>query len=194
MKYIIGLTGPTGSGKTTLHSAAEELGYTVVNCDIVARKAVEREDTLMALTAVFGNDILANGVLSRAALAEKAFKDEKSTELLNKTILPFIVKMIESEIEKSPSAKILLDAPTLYESGADKLCNAVVAVLSDVEKRRQRILARDGITEQAADLRISAGQKDEFYKGKTTHIIYNNGTTAELRASFKAIINKLEEN
>ncbi len=194
MKYILGLTGPTGSGKTSLHAVATELGFTVINCDLVARQATEREDTLLALADAFGSDILEDGRLNRKALAEKAFCCEENTQLLNKTILPFILELIKQEIEKCNNSKILLDAPTLYESGADKLCNAVVAVLSNVENRKQRILSRDNITEAEATLRIGAGKTDEFYKAKTQHILYNDGTLAEFIAHFKALIKKLEEN
>ena len=193
IKTVIGLTGPTGSGKTSACAVAEELGYKVINCDTLAREAVENEDALSALTKTFGNDILENGKLNRTALAKKAFISEDKTELLNKTLLPFIVELIKEEIQKAAENKILLDAPTLFESGADSLCKNVIAVLSCVENRKKRILARDNITEDAANLRISAGKDDNYYKDKTQHIIYNNGELATFKKEFKEKLKALEE-
>ena len=193
LKHIIGLTGPTGSGKTSACEVAEALGYKVINCDLLAREATDREDTLSALSAAFGEDIIAGGKLNRKALAEKAFSSEAETELLNKTILPFIVALIKEEIERAEENNILLDAPTLYESGADALCKEVIAVLSNRENRKARILSRDGIGDEAAELRLGAGKNDDYYKEKTPHIIYNDGTLAEFKAEFKQKLNSLEE-
>ncbi|MBQ5910523.1 MAG: dephospho-CoA kinase [Clostridia bacterium] len=193
MKFILGLTGPTGSGKTTLSKAAADLGYTVLDCDIIARKAAEQENTLAALTTAFGQDILEDGILNRKALAKKAFSSTNGTELLNKTMLPFVVELIKKEIENADSEKILLDAPTLYESGADSLCNAVIAVLADCGDRKARIISRDNLTEAEAQLRLTAGKNDNYYKDKTQHIIYNNGDKHAFIKDFKSKIKFLEE-
>ena len=99
MSFIIGLTGPTGAGKSTVSAAAEQFGLRVVNCDLLARKAVEKgTEGLKALTAVFGNGILEkDGSLNRKELAAVAFKTPENTELLNKTLLPHIVKLVKKE-------------------------------------------------------------------------------------------------
>ena len=193
MKFILGLTGPTGSGKTTLSKAAADLGYTVLDCDIIARKAAEQENTLAALTTAFGQDILEDGRLNRKALAKKAFSSTNGTELLNKTMLPFVVALIKKGIEEAETEKILLDAPTLYESGADSLCNAVIAVLADCGDRKARIISRDNLTEAEAQLRLTAGKNDNYYKDKTQHIIYNNGDKHAFIKDFKSKIKFLEE-
>ena len=88
--------------------------------------------------------------------------------------------------------KILLDAPTLYESGSDNICEAVIAVLSDRENRKKRIIARDSLTDEAAELRLSAGKNDDYYKERTQHIIYNDGTAAEFKDSFLKLLTSLE--
>lgn len=194
MKYILGLTGPTGSGKTTACDAAKELGYQIINCDLLARKAVEEKDALDALTRVFGKDILDESQnLNRKALAKKAFESKDKTELLNATLLPFVVKLIKEEIEKSKKEKILLDAPTLYESGAHLLCNDVVAVIASIDSRKARILKRDNLSEEEATLRLGAGKSEEYYKEKTEHIIYNNGDQTAFTEEFKAKLKFLEE-
>lgn len=190
MRFILGLTGPTGSGKSTACKAAGGIGWYVIDCDKVAREATEQSATLRALTAVFGEDILnTEGSLNRKVLAEKAFSSPEKTELLNLTILPFIVELIKQKIEKSGAEKILLDAPTLYESGADALCDAVCAILSASENRLSRILSRDNIDLAAAKLRMSAGKSDEYYKSKTPHIIYNDADSAALISEFIKLLN-----
>lgn len=192
LKTVIGLTGPTGAGKTSACRVAEDMGYTVINCDKVAREATDDADCLKALSEAFGEDILtADGRLDRKKLAEKAFISCDKTELLNKTVFPYITRLIEGKIENAETGKILLDAPTLYESGIDGICTAVVAILADREVRFSRILSRDGIEESAATLRINAGKPDEFYKERANHIIYNNGGEQELAAEFTEILKRI---
>ena len=173
MSVIMGLTGPTGAGKSTVACAAEEKGVTVINCDAAAREAVvSGSDGLKALTAAFGDGILLpDGTLNRKKLAILAFADKEHTELLNRVLLPHIVKIVKAKMHGD---FVLLDAPTLFESGLDKICNVTVAVLSDRETRLKRIIARDKISEADALLRMSAGKPDSFYLERADYIIYNN--------------------
>ncbi len=191
MKHIIGMTGPTGAGKSSVADTARTLGFKVIDCDTLARKAVEKgTQGLSAVVRAFGSDILnADGTLNRKALAKAAFSSNDKTELLNKTLLPFIVELVNGQIGESNL--VLLDAPTLFESGADGICTDTFAVLSDPDIRKSRIMARDGITETEATLRMSAGKSDEFYKAKTANIIYNNGDISQFKANAKALLNNL---
>lgn len=194
MSIIIGLTGPTGAGKSSACAVAVEFGFKVVDCDKLARKAVEKGTAgLASLIFAFGTEILnRDGTLNRKVLARIAFSTKENTELLNRTLLPHIVLLVKQETD---AELVLLDAPTLYESGIDSMCNAVIAVLAEREIRLSRILKRDGIDKQAATLRIKAGKADEYYKSRTEHIIYNNGDEDDFKDRFKAIINKiLKEN
>ncbi len=190
MSLIIGLTGPTGSGKTTVSKAAKHLGFKVIDCDKLARKAVEKgEEGLKAITLAFGEDILlSSGELDRKELAKKAFSSREKTELLNKTLLPYIVEKVKAEIN---GENVLLDAPTLFESGLNSICKYTIAVLSDENIRKMRIINRDGLTEEEALLRMNAGKKDDYYLKKTDNIIYNNGTEAELYGAATEIFKKL---
>lgn len=112
---IIGLTGPTGAGKSSLKPIAEKLGYKVIDCDKTARQAVKQGTKgLMALVRTFGEDILlSDGSLNRKALAQKAFSSPKKTELLNKTLLPFIAELVLKECDAD---KVLLDAPRFLKA------------------------------------------------------------------------------
>lgn len=189
---IIGLTGPTGAGKSSLTPVAENRGYKVIDCDKTARQAVEKGTAgLKALKIAFGEDILlSDGSLNRKALAEKAFSTPEKTELLNKTLLPFITELVLKECE---GEKVLLDAPTLFESGLDAKCTATVGVLADRETRIERIKKRDNIREVEALIRINAGKTDDFYKKNADYIIYNNGDPLEFQKEFKDILSKIGE-
>lgn len=194
MSFVIGLTGPTGAGKSTVTAVAESLGFKVVDCDRFARIAVEKgSDGLADIVQVFGGEMLnPDGTLNRAALAKAAFATPENTELLNKTLLPHIVKLINAEINQP---RVLLDAPTLFESGADSLCDEIVVVLCDEKTRKKRIMERDGIDEAAADLRIKAGKPDEFYVEKSHNIVYNDCELSVFNLKIQKLLNKLlEEN
>lgn len=194
MSFVVGLTGPTGSGKSSATPVAESLDFKVINCDHFARVAVEKgSDGLKDVVQNFGNGVLNHdGTLNRAELAKLAFATPQKTELLNQILLPHIVKLITAEIN---APRVLLDAPTLFESGADSLCNEVIAVISDEKTRKARIMQRDGIDEAAAELRIKAGKDDNYYIEKTNNIIYNDCEQSVFNLKIEKLLNKLlEEN
>jgi len=178
-KTIIGLTGPSGAGKSVVASVAEGLGFFVVDCDTVARRAVEDENLLFALCEAFGRDIIKEGRLDRRELALRAFSSADNTALLNRLTLPVITEYIEKMIEGKSA--VLLDAPTLFESGLDKRCDLVVGVLADKDARRERIVARDSLTERDADARMKAAKADDFFRFRCDLLLTNDGSLEELK-------------
>lgn len=190
MSIIIGLTGPTGSGKSSAGTLAKDFGLKLADCDKIARQAVEKESNgLKALLNAFGEDILnSDGTLNRKALAKKAFSSREGTELLNNTIFPFIRELV---LKETQSGNILLDAPTLFESGINEICYKTIAVLSNKKNRLARIIERDNLTEEEALLRMSAGKNDDFYLKNADYIIYNNDSQEEFLKEFKQILIKI---
>lgn len=181
---IVGLTGPSGSGKSTAAAVASQLGFHVIDCDAVSRKTAEQPEVLEAVANAFGREMIKNGVLDRKALAKVAFADQKSTAKLNAVMLPPIIKNVNSicsELEQNGVKQVILDAPTLFESGLGMTCDAVVAVLAAHENRKIRIQARDNLSEEQLSSRLSAAKPDKFYTDRTSYVIYNNGSSEELK-------------
>lgn len=187
MGIIIGLTGPTGSGKSSAATLCKKHGIKLVDCDKVARTATLKEsDGLKAVTEVFGVDILnSDGTLNRKALARKAFSTKENTLLLNQTLFPFIKNLV---LEETKADKVLLDAPTLFESGINSICFKTIAVLSDSQIRLNRIIERDNLSEEDAKLRMSAGKSDNFYKENADYILYNNDDEQSFLNEFEKIL------
>ena len=180
---VIGLTGQTGSGKSTV---AKLLGFESINADEVAHEVLLDPRVKNELCGRFGQDILDdNGEINRGELAKKAFANPNSLAMLGAITHPAIIKEILDRIEllEGRGEKIiLLDAPTLFESGAHKMCSKTIFVTADGQIRKKRIMERDGLSEQAAELRLRAQKTDDFYKSADYKII-NNGDKRELEKS-----------
>ncbi len=192
MQKIVGLTGPTGAGKSIVSELFAENGFYVINADSVAREAVETEQVLSDLTKHFGDDIVIDGVLNRKLLAERAFSSKENTKTLNSITHPAISKLISGYIDKCGCDFILLDAPQLFESGEHNRCFKTVAVLSDEQLRLERIVLRDKIPLEQAQLRMSAQYDDSFFVKNCNYVIYNNGDMNELRNKVKDIIESIK--
>lgn len=193
MKNIIGLTGPTGAGKSSLRQVAENFGAAFIDCDTVVHGLFETDaDCIKAVAAAFGEDTIENGRVNRKALALKAFASKEATQLLNETVFPFVTYAILRKIEEKEEQTVILDAPTLYESGIDEICCLSVAVLADKELRTRRIKERDNLSDEAATLRLTAGKEDEFYLNKAQKIIYNNNDIKALQEEFKGLLQEFK--
>lgn len=178
LPIIVGLTGPSGVGKSTIAEFASSLGFLNIDCDKVAKEVVPALKT--ELCKAFSDDILENGEISNKKLASVAFKSKKATEKLNSITLPKIIEKIENIILESESNFILLDGATLIESGFNKKCSKIIAVLADDELRLERFKSRDKLTKKEASLRLKAGKADSFYKENADFVIFNNGNKEEL--------------
>ncbi len=192
---IIGLTGQTGAGKTSVGQLLSAEGCEIIDTDKIAREITEKGSPVLSVLAeTFGEDILENGELNRKLLASRAFSSRENTEKLNAVTHPEITKRVKKRIEeafKNGKKAAVIDAAALFESGEDRLCDFTVAVICPEEIRLERIMKRDSITEEQARARIKA-QHDEQYYIHNAHMIIRNYPPYDLKRQLREVIARME--
>ena len=189
---IIGLTGMSGAGKSTICEVFRRRGFSVTDCDRIAREVAQDRDFLNELQSIFPVKVLnEDGSLDRAATAKAIFGDNGKRKLYDQIIFPYIIYKIIREI-RSADGDVLLDAPTLFDAGLEMICTATVGVTASPEICAKRITERDGITPERAAERLSAQRGSEFFKEHCDHIIENNGTVEELIERAERITDNLK--
>ena len=172
--FVIGLTGPTGSGKSAFSAMLRARGFYVADADMAARQIVlPGSPVLDALCEAFGADILEDdGTLCRSRLAQRAFSSPENVRRLNALTHPAIERLLFDGIAAHPDARgAVIDAPALIESGISDRCDLVAAVLAPPEERLARIMRRDGLSEEQAKLRMQAQPPDTFYTDKADVVL-----------------------
>lgn len=193
-KTVAGLTGQSGAGKTTVSDAFKENGFEIINCDLVAREVTQAGSECCKKLAKIFPDCFDNGfTLDRRKLGEIVFSDKARLQMLNDTIYPFINKLIDEKINAAQSRFILLDAPTLFEAGADKLCSVIVSVVADYDIRLERITKRDSISKELAKKRFASQHTVEFFREHSSFVIENNGTVNETYQKTCEVIKIIKE-
>ena len=190
---IIGLTGGSGTGKGTFAALLRDKGAGWVDADAVYRTlCAQNREMLAALDAAFGGVLDENGAPDRPKLARIVFADPAKLRQLNEITLPYIRTASLDEMRAQGDCPfVLYDAPTLFEAGADDLCERIIGVLADTEVRVQRIMARDGLDEAAARARIGAQPDADFYRARCDYIVENNDDLADLQRQADAILKDL---
>ncbi len=172
---VIGFTGPTGAGKTSALRALERLGGLVLDCDAVYHDLLRTDSTLRdAITGAFGQVFAPDGTLDRQRLGTVVFSDPAALDALNRIIYARLPRELLRRMDESSASVVGIDAINLVESGLCRLCRRTVAVLAPSEQRVRRIMARDGIPEEYARLRVQAQKDDEFYRTHCTDTLFND--------------------
>ncbi len=178
--FVLGLTGKTGAGKSTVCSALRDQGCYIIDADKVAHDVIKEPDVISSLTECFGEEILKSGEIDRKALAMKAFVSREETDKMNAIMHPVIRRQILDEID---TAKIeqyevaVIDAAALLESDVRLDCDSVAVIFAPVDVRMKRIIERDNLSVTEAKRRIDAQMPDEFYLEKADIIIINDAVT-----------------
>ena len=194
-RIVLGLTGGTGAGKTSALNAIRELGGTVIDCDAVYHEMLENSQEMRnAINAKFPGVFDQDGKLNRQKLGQEVFAQKDRLAQLNEIVFGFMTPELDRRMESAGDGLFAIDAINLLESGADRLCDRTIAVTAPTELRVRRIMARDGITEQYARLRISAQKPDEYYRGKCDCELNNAADTPEaFQAEAKLFFTRLIE-
>lgn len=195
----IGICGSSGSGKGYVCKLFSTYGYKWIDTDKVYRDlATPKSECVRELREYFGECILnPDGSLNRKELSKCVFEGEGSSKKLSKLneITHFYIRKeterIITESEKNGYKGVLVDAPVLFESGFDKMCDVTICVTAPKEIKLQRIVSRDNITKEKAISRINSQLSDGILREKCTYEI-DNSEGASIEAQINSIIARLE--
>lgn len=193
---VIGLTGGIASGKSTVSARLAALGATVIDADSIGHRVIAPDGAGYGpVVAAFGREIVAaDGTIDRRRLGAKVFADPDALKRLNAISHPLMAREMEREIgrlralpaERRPQL-IVLDAAILLEAGWDRLCNAVWTVEVPPETAIERLMARNGLSEDQARGRLAAQHSNAERAAKAERIISNAGSIADLEAAVDAL-------
>ena len=197
MAEVIGLTGQTGAGKSTVRELFKAKGAAVIDADAVSHDIVDNDlscltDIVEHFSCIVLND---KGKLNRKALGRIVFSDPKKLAVLNKIMFPYIVSAINGKVtayEHAGAQMIVIDGATLIESGCSKMCSVLISVTAEEETRLTRIIHRDGISKRDAVRRVSAQHPEEFYIEASDYVIKNNGTPGDLEREAERVLDEIE--
>ncbi|GAB5054608.1 MULTISPECIES: dephospho-CoA kinase [Pediococcus] len=182
MAIVLGLTGSIATGKSTVSQYLKELGFPVIDADIVARKIVAPgQPVTQRLRQTFGNQIFEGDVLNRKKLGNLVFSDSEALKKLNELMQPAIRVEIEFQIrtlKKGSDNLIVLDAPLLLEQGYQSLVDQIMVVTSSSAVQLERLKQRDGLSDKEARQRVLS-QWSQKKKIEMADIVIDNGRSIE---------------
>lgn len=196
MANIIGLTGQTGAGKSSVREILRQKGAAVIDADTVAHDITDNNvnciyDIVNRFSCLVLNE---KGKINRKALGKRVFSDKKELMALNKIIFPYILEAIEHEVLgyiAKGAENVVIDGATVIESGCGKMCDVLVSVVAEEETRITRIIKRDGISKADAERRVSAQKPEEFYTENSDFVIRNDSTPAELERNVNSVLKNM---
>jgi dephospho-CoA kinase len=190
----VGLTGGIGAGKSAVAKIFHELGAFVVDTDEIAREVVApQSDGLLEIARVWPQ-VVRNGVLDRAALADIVFSDASARERLNALLHPHIRRVaIEREARAEPGQVVVHVVPLLFETGYDRLVDKSVLVIAPLEQRIARVVERDHLDEGRVRARMAAQVQPEEARSRADFVIENDENWESLRGRALAVYAALSD-
>ena len=177
---ILGITGCTGCGKTTLLNVIAEKGGLILDCDVIYLQLLATDKALLdAIGARFPGTV-EDGALQRKKLGSIVFSDENALLDLNKITHSAVKAEVLRRLDAAPD-RAAIDAIALFEGGLAELCDVTVAVTAPEEVRVQRLMRRDGISESYARSRIAAQHDESWFRERCDYVLENNGTEIQFR-------------
>ncbi len=177
---ILGITGGTGCGKTTLLGLIRQRGGLVLDCDQIYHELLSSDQAMLGAMEARFPSAFSQGELKRKKLGQIVFADPQALEELN----GITHRAVRAEVLRRLSAKPALaaiDAIGLFESGLNALCDITIAVTAPLEARVARLMARDGISESYARSRIAAQHDESWYRSRCDFVLENNGSQTDFQ-------------
>jgi len=187
---ILGITGGTGCGKTTLLEVIAEHGGLILDCDAIYHELLKANKALLSAIENRFPGTVENGELQRKKLGSIVFSDENALLDLNKITHSAIKAEVLRRLSSHPRLAAI-DAIALFEGGLGELCDITVAVTAPEEVRVHRLMARDNISEDYARSRIAAQHDECWFRDRCDHILENKDTKEQFRDKCLAFLNQL---
>ena len=190
---VVGLTGMSGAGKSTVCRVFADSGFEIIDCDKCAREVTEPESpALTELSERLSPELIrSDGTLDRRRTSEIIFNDPEKRRLFNKIIYPYITYNIADKLRRSREY-VLLDAPTLFEARLELLCGCIVSVTADISLCADRITSRDKIPRELAEARLRSQHDAGFYRERSDFCLENNGTQEQLYSAEEKVVRILK--
>ena len=188
---IIGITGGTGCGKTTLLKVIAEKGGLILDCDAIYHQLLTTDASLLKAIENRFPGTVEDGQLQRKKLGSVVFSDESALLDLNKITHSAIKEEVLRRLESRPKLAAI-DAIALFEGGLAELCGITVVVTAPAEVRVQRLMKRDSISEDYARSRIAAQHDEAWFRQRCDWILENNGTEMQFREKCLAFLENLD--
>ena len=172
---IIGITGGTGCGKTTLLREIEKLGGLILDCDAIYHELLISDKAMLEAIENRFPGVVENGALNRKKLGAIVFADENALLDLNRITHAAVKTEVLRRLEDAP-VLAAIDAIGLFEGNLAPLCDVTVAVTAPEEARVKRLMLRDGISEDYARSRIRAQHREDWFRERCDYVLSNSGT------------------
>ena len=187
---IIGITGGTGCGKTTLLNCIQDQGGLVLDCDAIYHKLLRTDKEMLAAIANRFPGVVESGSLNRKKLGSIVFADEHALLDLNRITHAAVKQEVLRQLETAPKLTAI-DAIGLFEGGLAELCDATVAVTAPEEVRVRRLMARDGVSEAYARARIAAQHGEGWFRERCDYVLSNDGNIDAFQTKCLAFLDTL---
>ncbi len=192
---IIGMTGISGAGKSTVASLFAEEHYRIIDCDALVHRLYSEKRYAETIAEAFGDDYVSDGVVDRKKLGALVFSNKRALTRLNETVRPLILDAVIGEMNRAryDDVDAILDAPLLFEYELEKLCDATLGVTCDPKRAEERLSLRDGRSLEEIRGRLSAQHDASYFRENCHYILENNGDEAQLRREFCRILSLLRQ-
>ena len=191
---VLGITGGIATGKTAVSNILQEMGFDIIDMDIISREVIKLPEIIKMLTEEFGIDILTDGSVDRKKLRETVFNDKEKVDKIDDIMHPAIIKISQEKIEKLKGMKkklIVVVIPLLFEVQLEYLVDKILLVAASREKQTERIIKRDNTNKTDAENIINSQMSLDEKRLKSDYIIENNGSLSELREKVLKFLNNL---